>query len=72
MINESGVTHIRLRGTNPQLAQMLPGLYQLGSQSASIGTFLDEAVRYLASVRLTIMSLEYNAGTRELTLMVRG
>lgn len=72
MINESGVSHIRLRGTNPQLAQMLPGLYQLGTQTQSIGAFLDEAVRYLAAVRLSIMSLEYNAGTREITLMVRG
>jgi hypothetical protein len=72
MINESGVTHIRLRGTNPQLAQMLPGLYQLGSTSGSFGVFLDEAVRYLAQSRLSIMTLEYHAGTRELTLMVRG
>lgn len=72
MINESGVTHIRLRGTNPQLASILPGLYQLGSQCQSFGAFLDEAVRYLAQVRLSIMTLEYHAGTREITLMVRG
>ena len=72
MINDSGVTHIRLRGTNPQLAQLLPGLYQLGARATSFGTFLDEALRYLATVRLTIMTLEYNAGTREVTLMVRG
>lgn len=72
MINESGVSHIRLRGTHPQLAQMLPGLHQIGQQATSLGTFLDEAVRYLASARLAIMTLEYNAGTREITLMVRG
>lgn len=72
MITESGVTHIRLRGTNPQLASMLPGLYQLGTQCQSFGSFLDEAVRYLAQVRLSVMTLEYNAGTREITLLVRG
>jgi len=72
MINESGVAQIRLRGTNPQLASMLPGLYNLAGRCTSIGSFLDEAVRYLTSVRLTIMTLEYNAGTREITLMVRG
>ena len=72
MINDSGVSHIRLRGTNPQLAQMLPGLYQLGQQCGSFGSFLDEALRYLANSRLTLMTLEYNAGTREVTLLVRG
>ena len=72
MTSDSGVTHIRLRGTNAQLASMLPGLYQINTQSTSFGAFLDDAVRYLASVRLAIMTMEYHAGTRELTLMVRG
>jgi hypothetical protein len=72
MVNDSGVTHIRLRGTNPNLASMLPGLHTIGTHCTSFGTFLDEAVRYLGAARLSIMSLEYNAGTREVTLMVRG
>lgn len=72
MIQESGVTHIRLRGTNPNLASMLPILYGFLPRATTFGSFLDEAVRYLASMRLTIMTLEYNAGTREVTLMVRG
>lgn len=72
MLNDSGVTHIRLRGTHPQLAAMLPGLYQLGTQCATFGRFLDEAIRYLATVRLTVMTLEYHASSREVTLLVRG
>lgn len=72
MINESGVTQIRLRGTNPQLGTMLPGLYTLAQRSTTFGGFVDEALRYLAQSRLTLMTLEYNAGTREVTLMVRG
>ncbi len=72
MINESGVAQIRLRGTNAQLAAMLPGLYNFAAHCTSFGSFLDESVRYLASMRLTIMTLEYNAGTREVTLLVRG
>jgi hypothetical protein len=72
MMNDSGVTAIRLRGTNPQLASLLPNLYQLGAQCPTFGTFLDEVVRYLATVRLTVMTLEYNAGVREVTIMVRG
>ena len=72
MVTDSGVSHIRLRGTNAQLASMLPGLYTLGQQCPTFGTWVDEALRYLAQVRLSVMSLEYNAGTREVTLMVRG
>lgn len=72
MINESGVAQIRLRGANPQLASMLPGLYNLAAQCQSFGSFLDESIRYLSSVRLSIMTLEYNASTREVTLLVRG
>lgn len=72
MLSDSGVGHIRLRGTNPQLASMLPALYSISSQSPSFGVFIDEALRYLAQYRLTLMSLEYNAGTREVTVMVRG
>jgi hypothetical protein len=72
MLTDSGVTHIRLRGANANLAQMLPGLYSLGQQCTSFGSFLDEALRYLAQVRLSLMTLEYNASTREVTLLVRG
>ena len=72
MLTDSGVTNIRLRGTNPNLASMLPGLHTLGARCTTFGMFLDEALRYLSSARLSIMSLEYNAGTREITLMVRG
>lgn len=72
MISDSGVSHIRLRGTNPQLAQLLPTLNAFGQRSTSFGSFLDEAVRFLASYRLTVMTLEYHAGTREVTLLVRG
>ena len=72
MITESGVAQIRLRGANSQLAAMLPGLYSLASHCTSFGSFLDETVRYLAGSRLTIMTLEYNASTREVTLLVRG
>lgn len=72
MINDSGVTKIRLRGANPALSNMLPGLYALAGHCGTLGTFLDEAVRYLSSVRLTIMTLDYHAGTREITLTVRG
>jgi hypothetical protein len=72
MITESGVAQIRLRGANAGLASMLPGLYNLAAHCTSFGSFLDETVRYLAGARLTIMTLEYNAGTREVTLLVRG
>ena len=72
MINESGVAQIRLRGANPQLATMLPGLYNFAAHCTTFGSFLDESVRYLAQSRLTIMTLEYNASTREVTLLVRG
>ena len=72
MINESGVAQIRLRGANPQLAQLLPGLYSFAAHCTSFGSFLDESVRYLAQSRITIMTLEYNASTREVTLLVRG
>jgi hypothetical protein len=72
MINESGVAQIRLRGTNAQLSTLLPGLYNLAAQCSSFGSFLDESVRYLAASRLAIMTLEYHAGTREVTLLVRG
>jgi hypothetical protein len=72
MMTDSGVTKIRLRGSNPALANMLPGLYSLAGHCTTLGSFLDEAFRYLASVRLEVMTLEYHAGTRELTLMVRG
>ena len=72
MINESGVAQIRLRGTNPQLASMLPGLYNFAAHCTSFGSFVDESLRYLASVRLSLMTMEYNASTREVTLMVRG
>ena len=72
MLDNSGVTHIRLRGANPHLSSMLPGLHQLGAQCATFGTFIDEALRYLATGRLTVMTLEYNAGTREVTFVVRG
>jgi hypothetical protein len=72
MVNESGVTKIRLRGTNPGLASLLPGLHAMAAHCGTIGTFVDEAVRYLNSVRLEIVTLEYHAGSRELTLLVRG
>jgi hypothetical protein len=72
MNSDSGVTHIRLRGTSAQLPALLPGLYTINAHSATFGGFLDEALRYLASARLSVMTLEYNAGTREVTLMMRG
>ena len=73
-MNETGtsITTIRLRGTNPQLGSMLPGLYTLAGRCTSFGMFVDEAIRYLASARLTLMTLEYHAGTGEVTFMVRG
>ncbi len=72
MLTDSGITNIRLRGTNPQLSTMLPGLYNINAQCGSFGSFLDEAVRYLSSARLSVMTLEYHAGTREITFLVRG
>jgi hypothetical protein len=72
MLTDSGITKIRLRGTNPQLSTMLPHLYNLGAHCGSFGSFMDEAVRYLSSARLEVMTLEYHAGTREVTFLVRG
>lgn len=72
MITESGVAKIRLRGTNPALSNALPQLYVFAGHCTSFGSFLDEAVRFLAAYRLEIMSIEYHAGLREVTLMVRG
>jgi hypothetical protein len=72
MTNDCGVTHIRLRGTNPQLPAVLPGLHSLRAQCTTLGSFVDEALRYLTSLRLTLTTFEYHAGTREVTLLVRG
>jgi len=72
MSSNNGVTSIRLRGSNPGLSTMLPGLNTLSAQCATLGSFIDEAIRYLASARLSIMTIDYHAGTGELTLMVRG
>ena len=72
MLEDAGVNHIRLRGTNPQLAQLLPNLYALVPRCSTFGSFLDETLRYLTSMRLSIMTMEYNASTREVTLLVRG
>lgn len=69
---DSGVDRVRLRGNNPKLASMIPTLNALSAQCVSLGSFIDEAVRYLASANLTMMTLEYHGGTRELTIMVRG
>ena len=72
MITDSGIAKVRLRGANQNLGSMLPGLNALIPQCATLGSFVDEAVRYLAASSLTVMTLEYHAGTRELTIMVRG
>ncbi|MBA3818487.1 MAG: hypothetical protein H0X17_06310 [Deltaproteobacteria bacterium] len=72
MLTDSGVTKIRLRGTSTVLSSMLPGLYTLGARCQTFGSFMDEALRYLASARLDVMTLEYHAGTREVTFLVRG
>ena len=36
MMTDSGVTKIRLRGSNPALANMLPGLYSLAGQCSAL------------------------------------
>lgn len=72
MLTDSGIAKIRLRGTNSQLAAMLPGLYDLNARCTSFGQFVDNAVSFLASANLAVMTLEYHAGAREVTFMVRG
>jgi hypothetical protein len=71
MTNENGVVHVRLRGANPQLGAMLPGLNSLATQCTTLGSMVDESMRYLASANLHIMTLTFHSGTGELTIMVR-
>ena len=71
MTNESGVARVRLRGVSPQLGAMLPGLNTLATQCTTLGSMVDESLRYLASANLHVMTLEYHRGTGELTIMVR-
>jgi hypothetical protein len=72
MTTDSGVDKVRLRGNNPRLAAMVPTLNALSPQCASLGSFIDEAVRYLNAANLTVTTIEYHSGMRELTIMVRG
>ena len=71
MTNDSGVVHVRLRGANPQLGAMLPGLNSLAAQCATLGSTIDESMRYLASANFHVMTVEFHRGTGELTIMVR-
>jgi hypothetical protein len=71
-MSNSGVDRVRLRGSNPNLSSMLPGLNQLAAQCSSLGSFIDEAIGYLAAANMTLLTMEYHGGTRELSLIVRG
>ena len=71
-MSNSGVDRVRLRGSSPDLARMLPGLQQLAAQSSSLGMLIDEAIRYLGAANITLLTMEYHGGTRELSLIVRG
>ena len=71
MSNECGVAHVRLRGLNQILGSMLPGLNALAAQCTTLGSMVDESLRYLAMANLHVLTLEYHRGTGELTIMVR-